>query len=661
MTSFHYDAPVSEAGEGMRYAHPRHAAEVRPDDQQRDEWDELRPILHWISRRRPILIGSIVLIAAQLFWRAHLLHHLYFRQDDFFNLDLAAQSPLSWHYLTFVGVGHFMIGQRILVWLLVRTSLYNWGLASAVSLVLVACADLAALRLLRSMFGERPATLALLTIYLLYPLALPDFGYWTAATESIPFQLAIFMALNAHVCYVRSGRRRHLAAAAAWVAFGLIFLEKGLVLPPLLFLVTAAFLVDTKSMLTGLGRALVRFRIAWLVYAAILACYITLLTIALRTAASRPQLPRSAAAVWTYIGAAIRKSLVPGMVGGPWQWLRAGGSYVLAAPPAALAWLAVGIVLLVVAASIAARKAAWRAWAILAIWVIGADLVPVILRRVNGSFPVLFGLDTRYMAETGALLVICLGLAFIPLTEVTPMASTVATPEARVRERGASSYGQAIRAATAGLLAMFIVGSVWSSQAYANATTGKPAARYIANATSAIGSAQPGTTVVPTYVPADIFVGYFETYGLTSTVIGDIDRGRLQWPRHPAGTIDGLQIFGADGKLHPAFVYGSSTGKHKGRHACWPTRHGRIVIGFLGSPPFLSTTLRIGYLWGSDSSSVVDVRYGSKIEQLPVEPGLHSGYLPISGTAARVVVTAPGGSGLCIGDVEAGDFAPVRG
>ena len=127
-----------------------------------------------------------------------------------------------------------------------RISLYNWALASAVSLVLLAAAGLAAFRLLRTLFGNRPAILIPLAVYLLIPLTMPDLGWWSSAIESLPLQIATFMALNAQVHYVRTGRFRHAVAAAAWVVFGLIFFEKAMVLPALLFAVSSGFLIDGR-------------------------------------------------------------------------------------------------------------------------------------------------------------------------------------------------------------------------------------------------------------------------------------------------------------------------------------------------------------------------------------------------------------------------------
>src|SRR5262249_7060314 len=184
----------------------KHSATTKAEPSADDEGVDVQAFLAWLQRHQ-VALGGFVLIAAQLAWKAQILSHLYFTQDDFYNLDLASQSPLSWHYLTYVGIGHLMIGPRAIIWAVARISLYDWGLAASVVIVLQACSSLAALRLLRTLFGPRPVILIPLLVYLISPLAVPDLGWWSAALESVTLQLAIFMALNAHVLYLRTGRR----------------------------------------------------------------------------------------------------------------------------------------------------------------------------------------------------------------------------------------------------------------------------------------------------------------------------------------------------------------------------------------------------------------------------------------------------------------------
>src|SRR5260221_13043151 len=371
-----------------------------------DQGLDVHATMTWL-REHQVQVAGWIMIVAQLAWKAQFLRQVYFTQDDFFNLDLAFKSPLNWHYLTFVGIGHLMIGPRAIIWVLARISLYDWGLAASVVLVLLACASFAALRLLRTLFGDRPVILVPLAVYLLTPLTVPDLGWWSAAMESVPLQLAIFMALNAHVWYVRTSRARHLVAAVLWVSFGLVFFEKALVLPVVLFAVTAAFFAGGTSWLAGARQVLVRYWRAWLAYAVLMAGYGILLAVSLRTSTIHPQPPSSVASVLTYARTMVKDTLLPGAIGGPWQWLALpSGAYALAAPPAGLTWLAMIVAAVVVGASIVRRKIAWRSWAILVGWIVAADMLPVILGRLNYLPAVTFGLETRYLADAAPVIAI---------------------------------------------------------------------------------------------------------------------------------------------------------------------------------------------------------------------------------------------------------------
>ena len=260
------------------------------------------------------------------------------------------------------------------------------------------------------------------------------------------------------------------------------------------------------------------------------------------------------------------------------------------------------------------RGIAWRAWVTFAAWVLLADMVPIIIARLNW-YPVLLALDTRYVADAMPVLIICLGLAFLPVAAGQPRRRREndqrhprEPPGSRV-EPGLSEHGGSRRAACSAIL---IVGSIWSASSYQSATTGQPAARYIASVQRAVASAPRGTVVLDSPVPDQVK----DAGNGAHAVAGAIRPGKLRWISHPRGTIDGLRMFGLDGRLHPVWVYGASTGRQPAPHACWPERHGRIVMNFWHKPPYLTTVLRIGYIWGSPLPGVIGVTYGSTRQEL---------------------------------------------
>jgi hypothetical protein len=625
---------------------------LAPARTEPEEWADLQSVLGWL-RTNKVLAWGILLIIVSVAWKAQFLSHLYFRQDDFHDLDLAIQSPFGWRYLTFIGAGHLIIGLRAVAWLLVRVSLYNWTLASAITLALVAAASLAALRLLRMLFGDRPAILIPLLVYVLCPLTLPDLGEWSSALESVPLQLALFMAAAAHVNYVRTGQGKHLAAAAGWVTFGLIFFEKGLVVPVLLFALTAWFVLEQRgNWLSGIWTAARRFWRAWVAYGLIAAAYLVLLARSLHTSTTHPAAPASAAAVSTFARGLLKDSLVPGALGGPWQWNPvAGSSYSFAAPPFSLMWISALAAAAVIWVSIWRRRIAWRAWVVLIVWVVLADMLPVIISRLGSFSPGILATETRYVADAVPVLALCLALAFWPLERDRPRAPS-GSWIADARE------GHLSFEVTAALIGVFVFGSIWSIQAYENVTTGRPAAQYIADATAAIRLAPRGTPVMNVAVPGDMVEGLFGRFALQSTVIGDIRPGTLRWTRSPSGTLDGLRMFGPDGRLYPARVNGAKSLPLAPGQRCWPARNGQIVVRFTRPSPSYGGMLRIGYLWYSSSPGLIEVLAGGATRAINVKRGLHSAYVPVSGSVRRIVVNEFSGPGLCIGDAQAGNLGP---
>jgi hypothetical protein len=189
-------------------------------------------------------------------------------------------------------------------------------------------------------------------------------------------------------------------------------------------------------------------------------------------------------------------------------------------------------------------------------------------------------------------------------------------------------------------------------------TSGRPAAQYIADARAAIGLATRGTPVMNVAVPGDMVEGLFGRFALQSTVIGDIRPGKLRWTRSPSGTLDGLRMFGSDGRLYLARVNGVRSRPLAPGERCWPARNGQIVVRFTGASPSYGGMVRIGYLWYPPSRGLIEVLARGVTQPITVEHGLHSAYVPVSGSMRTIVVNELSGPGLCIGDAQAGNLGP---
>ena len=367
----------------------------------------------WLRDNRVTLIAG-ALIAIQLLWMAALLSRSYFRQDDFYNFDRALAEGFTWKYLMLVSAGHMAPLGFAVSWVLAHAALYDWTLTALVILVLVLAACLALMRMLRTLFGNRPAILIPLMVYLFSPLALAAVDWWSVAVQTLPLEIAIFMAVDAHVRYLREGRIRQLAAAAGWLLLGMATVQKGAVVPVLLFGLTSAFFTE-GGWLSGIVQAARRYWRAWAVYGLMLAAYLVLFLSVLPTSTTPPTGPGPAERVLTFVTTLTGTTLVPGAVGGPWHWSVLGDGNAQASSPAALQQLSWALAVLVIAVSIAFRPRAARAWAILAGWILAADVLPVVIGRLGSADPRVLGLQARYVTDVAAVLALCLALAFLPL------------------------------------------------------------------------------------------------------------------------------------------------------------------------------------------------------------------------------------------------------
>ncbi|WP_449064635.1 hypothetical protein [Planomonospora algeriensis] len=271
--------------------------------------------------REPVLLGAASLITVSLMLRALVLKDSYFVEDDLLFVGNAYESGLTPDFVTRIHKGHFMPGALALTWVLSRIAPYDWLLVATVTFLAQGLLGVLALRLLRSLFGTRPAILLPLAVLLLCPLTVPPLGWWASALNAVPLQLAMVLALTAQVRFARGEGARYGRHAMAWTVTGMAFSTKGVFVAFLLFAVTTAFLRDReagwiRSMLAELGR----HRRLWGAYAVLLAAY-TALYLARRDTApgEGASMPRLDVAV-DLVGLMLGRTFPSGAVGGPFTW-----------------------------------------------------------------------------------------------------------------------------------------------------------------------------------------------------------------------------------------------------------------------------------------------------------------------------------------------------
>ena len=663
------DADLDAEDEALPEPQEVGRAGVDPDAEDDEPGLDLSQLVARLRPHRVTLACAAVLLASVL-WKLAFLTHFYFRQDDFEIMGLALKNKMSLGFLTSGYEGHFFPGLFAVAWVLSRTALYNWTAAAGVVLVLIAASGLAAWRLLRTLFGDRIEIVLLLALYLLAPVGFETYGYWNAAIESLPMQLAVFAALEAHVRYVRTGRYRLAVVAGAWLVLGLVFNEKAAVIPLVLFAVTVGFLTRKRGLLAATRSAVTQWWRAWVLYCGLLVVYAAVLVVGLSRSTVKPGPPASVGAVATFGWGLLRLTVLPGMLGGPWRWLANGNSgFAYSWPPAGLAWLAAIVVLGLIAVTILTRQRAWRGWAILAGWIVLADMLPVVLGRLQfAGFAGLFGMETIYVADFAAILAITVGLVWLPV------AGPAAAPgrESRARRH---YFGGRWRQAGLVLMVVFVVSSLWSVQRFVDIaggpTAGGAGRTYIANARLALAETPGGTVIVNRQLPGSLMTPLFEGYSQAQVVLGPLSKrgAQVTWLGQPAGSYANLKIFGPDGRLYPAGLIGSTTQPLPAKQSCTSKTRSTIALTFAtvpsAGPVYLGadgTYLGVAYLASrAAAGESATVYYGTNSQSMTIRAGVNWFYLPLTHTAAQVIVNDPAGPGLCVDSATVGFFAPGLG
>jgi hypothetical protein len=590
------------------------------------------------------LVVACALIVAQLGVRWALLADSYFRLDDFEFVARAAEQRPGWGYLMRSHGGQLMPGGFALAWVLTRLSAYDWGITAGVTLLMQAAASLAVLRMLKVLFGFRPAILAPLAVYLFTPMTLTSTAWWAAALNSLPLQIAIGMAVGAHVTYIRTGEFRYAWRTAGWIVFGLAFFVKAAVLPFLLLAVTSAFLLGSEGAWPRtLIATLRRHRRAWALYGGMLAGYAVVFTVQLANTSHTNVGAPGGDAISDFASAWLGKTAPVTMVGGPGRWFPGTyGDYAVAAPRQAMILVAWAVVIAVVALTVWFRRRAWRAWPILLGWLVVADMAPVVLGRMPALAGNIYGIETRYLADAAPVLALCLALACIPLIGE------------RYPYRRPLPVGW-LHPSTIGVLVVgYMCVALWSTFAYMDKTSSKPARDYMGNARATLAIAPSDAVVFNRGVPPFLTWQGPGPYSQSSHVLAPLARPDMRAAIRRPQAAEKPFIFNNKGRLVPATVVGTRAGLPG---QCWPLVQGGYTIPAAPPPNSNAQVVELSYLSGV--SGRIRVSYGGAATEVPLRTGLRRVYIPIQGRGPNVVITPENAMpGLCLGGVTVGTPIP---
>jgi hypothetical protein len=608
----------------------------------------------------PVTGVGLLIVLVSLAFKASVLSKAYFVEDDFLFVAGAGESGFTWDYLTRVHKGHLMPGALALVWVLTTIAPYSWALVSAVTIALQAAASIGFLVLLRRLFGDRFGVLAVLAVYVFAPLTVPAMSWWSAALNAVPLQLALVAALAAHIRYVRTGKGRW--HGLAWAAVGMAFSTKGVFIPFVVLGFTSAYLgrgLWPRAILAELRRPV------WWAHGLLLAGYAVLYLLRRGSAGDDALTGPKAEVVPGLVRRLLGETFPTGAVGGPLRWGGVTSTGGLADPATATVIVSWTMIVALALLTCLYRRRAWRAWAILAAYVVVADTVPTVIARATQWD--LIGAETRYVADAALIFALCLAFAALPVGGGADSgADSRADGRADSGADGGADGGYDARrrpvpgwlTPAAGVLtAGFLAASLVSINAFGDTLTGDRIRPYLQAARESLATAAPDADIYARPVPAHIVLPWNGARRLTSHVLTPLAAPHLrQRMRFPAPSARPY-VFDDAGKLVPVGQVTPFFDGVKGDQ-CYPAGKSFPVESH-GDP---SMVVALAYFSPRPVRVVVDLGGTQRAATLPATSELGAlYYVPHDGPGRGLRITAAGdqGQGFCLKAVAFGEPGPA--
>lgn len=582
--------------------------------------------------RRPdrFLLAGALLILLQLVFRAWALWGSWFYFDDLAFQSRAMNQDFGWSYLTESYGGHLMPAGFAIAWVLTKWWVYQWAPWAVTLLLLQLVASIGMLRLLVSMFGRRPVVLALLAGYLMWVFTLSAGVWWAAGINQLPLQIALTFGLTDFLAYLRGRRVRHLVGSLLWVAIGLLFYEKTVLVLGIYGLVALGWF--------SAGKTPERLRRLWDTYrlAVVLAVVAGGAYVAVYAAVGLNFSPgESTDVAWGPIAwNLVAVAMLPAVVGGPvvWQPLT-GGAF--ADPPDVLLVLSWAATAAVAVYAWRSRTISKRAWGPLAFMTI-ANVALLASARAGVVGPDI-AREYRYQTESAAVIVLGLGLAFLPLRG--------AVEENEVRPDAPNGYEgrRLIAAITVAVVLLAAVSSVrwvdlWQDR--------NPTRDYLTQVEETLTSSDEPVPLVDAGVPQTLLWSFRYPENTYSHLF-------KPWAEHmsfPRSSVDDLYLFDDDGRitdvqLDPARLM--EVPEDADPDCPYPLEGGIVRI------PLDGPVLGDGWWIAVNYRSPVDTHFrlvaGDQAHDVDVPAGKHTAWFQASGTFDTVVINSfPDETGLCV-------------
>lgn len=603
-----------------------------PADQQKGRMAVRLTRTNWVA------LTAIALIAVQLVIRGVLAFKGYFYWDDLILIGRAGTQPLfSPAYLFDDHDGHVMPAAFLVAGIITHLAPLNWTLPAISLIVLQLLASLALLRALHVILGWRPVLLIPLVFALFTPLGIPGFAWWAAALNSLPMLAALAWVCADAILLVRTGNQRYAVTGILVFFGGLLFFEKAAVIPFVAFTITAllAHVTGEDSALKTVWR---KGQKLWVGSLVLTAAWIVLYLVVVDQERWSRDLPMTR----DLLSRSITHGIVPGLVGGPWEWQRWAPASPWATPPVTvmvLGWVALAAA---VAISFLRKQRIGLLW-VVAVGYAVACQIPIYLMRSSKFTALELAQTLRYFPDLVVVLALLAAVGFC------------APNRDRFRWLDASPARTAVTVTAA---VAFVVSSLYSTATFTTIWQDNPAQPYLQNAAAGLARVHQTSSAPMLDQEVDPFVlqRVAAPENLASHMFAML-RDRPEF----ADTTTELRMLDNHGNVNDA-------------HVTWV----RAIVpgpdpkcGYLVQPEFpvrmpldgpllpADWTAEINYLANSEGSMTMSLSDGRETK-VPVHPGLNRVFVRLPGAGDAINVSANTAAlSVCIAAGPVGYLAPL--
>jgi hypothetical protein len=586
--------------------------------------------MNWVART------AAALIAVQLVVRAVLAFRGYFYWDDLILTGRAGtQSLLSPAYLFDDHDGHVMPGAFLVAGGITRIAPLNW-IVPAISLVVMQLlASLALLRALHVIVGWRPVLLLPLTFALFTPLSVPAFAWWAAALNSLPMLAALAWVCGDAVLLVRTGNQRYAVSGLLVYVGGLLFFEKAAVIPFVAFAVAALYAhVTSSGSVVQVWRRGIRM---WVSALAVTAAWIGVYLVVV----DQQRWSFDLVMTWDLLSRSVTHGIVPGLVGGPWDWQRWAPASPWATPPVVvmvLGWLALTGV---VAISLVRKQRIGPVWLVAVGYAVACQL-PIYLMRSSRFTALELAQTLRYLPDLVVVLALLLAVGLC----------------ARNRERSTWLDASGARSAViVCLTGVFVASSLYSTATFMTIWRANPAQPYLQNASAGLAAAHATSSAPMLDQEVDPMV--------LQRVVGPENLASHMFallPDRPdfAGATTDLRMLDVSGHVVGAKVTWVRSIVPGPEPNCGYLVQPDFPVSMRLDGPLLPAdwTAEINYLANSDGSLTMSLTEGRETK-VPVRPGLNRVFVRLPGAGHAIKVRANTAAlSVCLAAGPVGFVAP---